>query len=372
MAQLRLNNVAVWGLLTVLTAFVGCAPHNGGDYSVEELTDVYKPHYASGFAVSHPRSDSAITVVTVRDPWQNASGVEKQIAIERGKEPKRIIAMSSSHVAMLEALGVGDRIVGVSGKDFITSETLRSRFDSVADVGYDGNVNYERLAGLRPDIVLLYSVAGASPMEAKLTELGIKSMYIGDFIEESPLGKAEWIVALGEILGIDDKARNIFDDIATRYETLRDSIASFDLPVVKVMMNAPYGDSWLLPSAQSYAVRLLADAGAEPVKAADGSAPVAVGVEEALKLAQKADVWLAPGNCRSYSELAKTLPKFASVKPVVNHRVFSDKKRMNDSGGNDFWESAIVNPDLVLRDLVKIAHPELLPDYETYYYEPLR
>ena len=91
---------------------------------------------------------------------------------------------------MLDAVGASPRIVGVSGRESIANGYVAAHPDRVGDVGYDGNVNYERLLSLRPDLVLLFGVNGASPMEPKLRELGIPFCYIGEYLEESPLGKA--------------------------------------------------------------------------------------------------------------------------------------------------------------------------------------
>ena len=114
---------------------------------------------------------------------------------------------------MLDVLGAVDRVAGVSGIDFISNRYIQAHRDSVGDIGFDGNINYELLLSLDPDIVLLYGVNGASAMEGKLKEVGIPYMYVGDYLEESPLGKAEWLVAISEIIGQRDKGIAIFRDI---------------------------------------------------------------------------------------------------------------------------------------------------------------
>ena len=117
--------------------------------------------------------------------------------------------MSSTHIAMLDAIGETGRVVGVSGIDYISNPDIQARRDSVGDVGYEGNINYELLLSLDPDLVLLYGVNGASSMEGKLKELDIPFMYVGDYLEESPLGKAEWLVALSEVIGNGRRAKSI-------------------------------------------------------------------------------------------------------------------------------------------------------------------
>ena len=135
-----------------------------------------------------------------------------------GKDAERIICMSSTHIAMLDAIGETGRVVGVSGIDYISNPDIQARRDSVGDVGYEGNINYELLLSLDPDLVLLYGVNGASSMEGKLKELDIPFMYVGDYLEESPLGKAEWLVALSEVIGKRAEGEKVFAEIPVRYK----------------------------------------------------------------------------------------------------------------------------------------------------------
>lgn len=122
---------------------------------------------------------------------------------------------------MLDAIGEVRCITGVSGIDYISNPDIQARRDSIGDVGYEGNINYELLLSLDPDLVLLYGVNGASAMESKLEELDIPFMYVGDYLEESPLGKAEWMVVLSEVTGKREKGEKAFAAIPVRYNALK-------------------------------------------------------------------------------------------------------------------------------------------------------
>ncbi|WP_289067585.1 ABC transporter substrate-binding protein, partial [uncultured Alistipes sp.] len=187
---------------------------------------VYMLEYASGFDILSADGRQSV-LVTVTNPWQGADSVTTRLFIARDGEQvpegfdgqllegdaQRIVAMSSTHIAMLDAIGEVDRVVGVSGIDYISNPDIQARRDRIGDVGYEGNINYELLLSLDPDLVLLYGVNGASAMEGKLKELGIPFMYVGDYLEESPLGKAEWLVALSEVVGCRSEGEKVFAEI---------------------------------------------------------------------------------------------------------------------------------------------------------------
>lgn len=365
--------------IIALALMPGC---HSGSYSAEEWSkELYSPAYASGFAVAGAEGKES-SIIRIRNPWQGADSVVTELFIARNGEKapdgfpgtvldgyaSRIVAMSSTHVAMLDALDATGRIAGVSGRRFIANPYVRKNSGMIADVGYEGNIDFETVASVNPDIVLLYGVNGASSMEGKLRELGIPYVYIGDYLEESPLGKAEWMVAIAEIIGAREGGTAKFNEIATRYNTLRDSVAINVIEAPSVMLNVPYGDSWFMPPADSYMARLISDAGGDYIfKKETGNRSVPIDIEEAYILASQADIWLNLDATRSLDHLKAKCPKFSDIRCVHNGDVYNNTRRSNQDGGNDFFESAVVNPDLVLRDLTGIFHPELIRDEPVYY-----
>lgn len=348
---------------------------------------IYTPRYASGFTITGSE-EAASTILRSKNPWQGASGVETSLFISRnGEQPpagfdgtvvragaQRIVCMSSTYVAMLDALGAVERVVGVSGPGNITNEYITAHRDQIGDVGFDGNIDYELLVSLRPDLVLLYGVNGASPMETKLRELKIPYAYIGDYLEESPLGKSEWLIAIAELLDERAKGEALFAQIPARYEALRSQAAAATSPRPRVMINTPYGDSWFMAPTNSYVGRLIADAGGEYVYTENTSnRSLPIDLEKAYLLASQADVWINVGSYATLDELCQRLPKFATVPCVVRGEVYNSDRRTNPTGGNDYWESGVVRPDVVLQDLISIFHPEVLDSdsIDLYYYRRL-
>lgn len=373
-------------LIFPLLALWGAAcTHRGVDLSAYDRT-VYRPTYASGFEIVGAEGMQS-TILKVFNPWQGAQDTETMLFIARNGEKapegfagqvvqagaQRIVCMSSTHVAELDALGESARIVGGSGVNYLCNEYIATHRDRVADIGYEGNLNYEQLVALEPDLVLIYGVTSASGMEPKLQELGIPYTYIGDYLEESPLGKAEWMVAIAEILDRREEGERIYAGIPERYNALK-ALASQVPGRPSVMLNMPYGDNWFMPSTGSYQVRLLRDAGAELAGAEDtGNSSRSIDLEEAYRLASEAEFWLNTNQVNTRSEFLQQLPKFAEVSSVKQNRIYNNTLRQNAAGGNDYWESGVMQPDVVLHDLIVIFHPELLEanDRELHFYRQL-
>ena len=356
-------------LLSLLTALLcGCA---GPSATLPDdfTTPLYSPSHASGFEIRGNGRDAS-SLITIRNPWQGGADVEQHLLVLRGnvRPPKtfpgqvvhapvrRVVCMSTSHVALFEAIGQAPRICGVSGIDYISNPWIRehSLSGEVRDVGYDTNLNFELLSALRPDLILLYGVTGENTViTRKLEELAIPYIYVGDYMENSPLGKAEWTVVAAELCNLREAGIDTLRRIAADYNRLREQIARQPAEHrPRVMLNTPYRDTWFMPSVHSYMVRLIEDAGGEYIYPQNVSnSSVAVDMEEAYLLASKADCWINVGACNTLRELTAQNPKFASVPAVRNRRVWNNNRLRTPAGGSDFWESGVVRPERILEDL---------------------
>ena len=368
-------------ILASLLLLVSCVSNK--KTSLEAFNqDIYTPEYASGFKILGADNVQS-TLIQVFNPWQGAKDVEMSYFISRNGEQapagftgptipagaKQIVCMSSSYIAMLDALGQADRIVAVSGIDYVSNPYIIAHKDSIKDMGPE--MNYELLLGLKPDVVLLYGIGDAqTAVTDKLKELSIPYMYVGEYLEESPLGKAEWMVALSELTDSREKGIEIFSEIPKRYQTLKDLTASVEQRPT-VMFNTPWNDSWIMPSTKSYMAQLVNDAGADYIykeNTSNSSAPI--GLETAYGLIQKADYWINVGMPSTLDEQKAVNPKFTDAKSVREKTAYNNNLRLTATGGNEYWESAVVRPDIVLRDLIHIFHPELVSD-SLYYYRHL-
>lgn len=373
--------------ILTLTACEGRKNYSTADFD----RPLYTPAYAAGFDIRGTENDSA-ALVTIRNPWQGAEKVEQHLLVlhddndapidfdgQTVRAPvHRVACLSSSHVALFDALGEVRRIKGVSGIDYIANPYVRAHrlCGEVRDIGYDTNLDFELLTVMRPNIVLLYGVTGENTaVTGKLRELDIPYIYIGDYLEPSPLGKAEWLVVAAELCGCRDRGTAVFDRIAERYNATAQRVRAYveqEIPDVaclpKVLLNTPYRDTWFMPPARNYMVQLIRDAGGDTFTSSEeGNSSRPVDLEQAYLLACDADVWLNVGSCNTLDELKAQNPKFAELPVVRNRRVYNNNRRLTPGGGSDFWESGAVHPDLVLHDLTTILHPSLGADTLTYY-----
>lgn len=374
--------------LTVLISALLLACSNKGSDLSDFNKPLYSPTDAIGFEILGAEGSESSLIVT-HSPWQGSDSTQRSMLfIARGgeeapagfkgqvlrKEPKRIVCMSTTHIGMLEALGETQRIVGVSGLQFTGNKTVNAGAakGQVKDIGYDSNIDYETLIALAPDLVILYGVNGANAIESKLRELGIPFIYLGEYLEESPLGKTEWIVPVAEVLGMREEGISRLSGISDRYNQLR-RLAASSASTPKVMLNTPWGDAWMMPSTNSYVARLISDAGGDYIyKANQSRESKPIDTEEAYRLALDADIWINTGQYTNLKDITTQLPKFSKTKPVTTGQVWNNTKNKDTIGRLRYWESGGMNPDLVLQDLIKIFHPELLTDKPFTFYEQLR
>lgn len=309
-------------LLSAATFLISCASNTTGIDAYTET--LYKPSYASGFEIVGAEGRQ-ITLLKVFNPWQGAENTETTLFIVRNGEKipagftgqvvkagaRRIVCLSSTYVAMLDALGQVDRVVGVSGRNYISDKYVTTHPEAVADIGFDGNIDYELLLAQRPDLVLLFGVSGASGMESKLLEMGIPFCYIGRVPRRvaARQGRMGW-VAIAEIT---DSRRKRRSSLRAGSRTLRcapGKVAAATSKHPKVMINTPYAGSWFMASTESYVARLIADAGGDYIyKKNTSNRSLPIDLEEAYMLTAQADMWLNAGSAASLGELKSQLPE---------------------------------------------------------------
>ena len=259
------------------------------------------------------------------------------------------------------------------------------RLFSPVDVGYDAAPDYEKIVALKPDVVLTYAVSGAkSPFVTKLTQLGIKVFIVNEHLESHPLARASYIRLFGALTGRMPEADSIFNSVKDAYSSIAGSVESAELPRRKVLLNIPYNDQWFVPSTDSYLTSLIRDAGGDVLGCEEGrAASTVMPVEKAYSLSKEADCWLNVGWCTTLSQLLGVNPVFEDMVRNIQDNalklgygsypvIWNDNKRVNAKGGNDIWQSGVARPDLLLKDLVTVLHPDNQGEAaETIYYRQI-
>ena len=365
--------------------FLACSCHNSTDRT--RLSDSVQPDAASRFTIE---ANDGFSKLVIRDPWQNASGtlLEYYLVPRTSELPsyikeeqvirvpvRRMIIMSTTHLAMLRALDATDLLVGMAGPKIVyDSLILEAVADGIIkDVGYEGTLNSELIVSLEPDVLVAYGVtAPSSGQLGRLASMGVRVIYDADYLEENPLARCRWIKLFGLLAGKQAMADSVFEDVSVRYNELAGRVRRSVRDRPSVLLGAPWEDVWYISPSNSYTGRLIEDAGGDYLFSdLRESNSVPFSVEAVFKRAADADIWINPGTSDSMSEIATADHRLSALPVCGSGEVWNNRKRITPEGGNDYWESAVVRPDLLLMDFVYIIHPELLPDYTPYYYTRL-
>ena len=382
--ELHITDHIILKIGTLLISLVSnsCSENTGNHYkySTTDSTVVY----AQRFKLN--RTDSC-TILTITDPWQGAGDiiqeyylVRREFQNELSADPskiitvpvKKIICMSTTHVAMVHALGQEKTIVAVSGADLIYNEDIsdRIRKGRINDIGYDSGLNSELIINSSPDLVMIYGIGSESAgYTARINDLGTKVMYNADYLETDPLGKAEWIKVFGAIFSMEEKADSIFNGISKSYISLKNIIhGEIDTKPV-VLLGMPFRDTWYISPGNSYISQLISDAGGSYLwENTESSFSMPYSLESVFIRALKADIWLNTGSLTSKRDIILLDPRLGSLPPFVNDKLYNNDRRLNGSGGNDYWESGCINPQIILKDIAAILHPGIFPGYQPVYY----
>lgn len=370
--------------MLILICLFSCKQNNRQTKTDCEQNEIfYKPTYSQRFVIEQTGDDKRLVV---HNPWQGSRNVKFTYTLTHNnnndaahtvKIPvERVICLSSTHLAFIDFIDKIDKIVGVSGAGFISNQNVRQRIadKQIADVGYENYLSYEVIASLNPDVIFAYGVDGElGKVEAKLNEMGIKLVYIGEYLEETPLAKTEWAVAIAAFFDEEEQAIAKLKNIENEYQQLQ-TLAANVSHKPRVLVNAPYRDVWYLPAVKSTTINLLKDAGGEYIfenetQNARESNPT--NIEYVYAKALDADIWINQNNENSLQQLRGIDARLTEISAFKNKNVYNNNKRLNTHGGNDFWESGVINPQIILKDLIKIFHPNLLPEYELFYYKKL-
>ncbi|MCP3961734.1 MAG: ABC transporter substrate-binding protein [bacterium] len=351
------------------------------DPAVDYFPDKAVPTHARQLRVEYFRH---YKMVTLREPWHRAGRELSYLLVQCGTPrpegfdgvtaieiPVRtVITTSTTELPHVVQLGLVDRLVGHDEFDWVSSPEVRRRIDAgeMVEVGSAPSFDVERIAAAQADLLLVDSFGdpGLASL-GKLDEVGVQVALAPSFLETTALGRAEWILYTSLFFNREHRAREAFAEVEREYARIAGKVRASvgghrpgeHRPTV--LTGAPIGDVWHVPGGGSYFALLLADAGAEYLWAGDpstGSLPL--GLESVFERALSAEIWLHPSTLADLAQVRAYDERFVRLAAFRDRRVFNNDARLNEHGGNDYWETGTFRADLVLADLVEIFHPEVL------------
>lgn len=326
------------------------------------------------------------TLVEVINPFPGGELKETYVLYPRGEErplydsathyievPIRSAAITSTtHLGYLESLDQLKLVKGANNLDYFYSEAFKKAVEDGQIVSL-GNREFdtESLIQLEADLVFTYAIDAKGYKQIEhYRDLGQKVVMIAEYMEKDPLIKAEWAKLFAAFTGDLEKAVNQHEDLTSRYDSLKAAVTTKDsLP--SIVMGFPWKGTWYVSGGKSFQAKLFDDAsGSYLWKDDENESGVPLDMEVVLQKAIDADYWINTNALRSLSQIEEADERFTALKPFQNKSVYNNDRRLNEIGGNDYWESAVVRPDLILSDLIEILHGEGL-DSNLYYYRKL-
>ncbi len=367
--------------LIILLFSISCAPKKE-DTSQKQNDIIIK--YAQGFSV---KQEGKSKLVTVNYPYQGAAEGYTYLLVPKGEPVPQhdsktqiitipidnIVCTSTTHIPLLDYLNESDKLIGFPTTDYISSEKMRKRIDEgkVTELGIDKGMNLELLFTLKPSVVMGYTMTKDLGQLKKVNELGIPVIINAEYLEKHPLGRAEWIKFMSLFFNKEKEADSVFNIIEEEYLNTQ-ALANKATARPTIMSGVVYGDVWYTPGGQNYAARLLKDAGSEYLWSSDStSGYLELSFEAVFNAAKDADVWIGVGSFKTLTEIKAADARYAKFNPFIKGSVYTYNSRLGTKGGSEFLELGYLRPDFILKDLVKIAHPELLPGYQLFFHKKL-
>jgi len=343
--------------------------------------------YAKGFTIE---KSGDITLIKVTTPWPGNDTAFTYALIPRTKLAsitiakdaydaiiatpiEKIVVTSTTHIPSLEALGVEDKLIGFPDTKYISSVKTRKNISDgkVKELGKNEAINTEVLIDLQPDLVMGFSINNENKTYENIQKTGIPVVYNGDWVEETPLGKAEWIKFFAPFFELEEKAATAFSVIESNYKEAV-AIGKKAKEVPTVMSGSLYKDVWYAPAGHSWAAQFLVDANCNYLwQNTNGSGSLSLSIESVLEKGQNADFWIGPSGYSSYKELENINTHNTKFKAFKDKNIYTFALTKGETDGLLYYELGPNRPDLILKDLIHILHPNLLPDHQLFFFKPL-
>ncbi|WP_447950699.1 ABC transporter substrate-binding protein [Chryseobacterium koreense] len=284
-----------------------------------------------------------------------------------------MILLNASLVGYFNELGLQDKIIGISSPEYVFSQKIHQLLDAgkIQNIGNEQKYDVEKIIALQPDAIFTNYIASFDNTYELLKKNGIELIFLDEYLEQDPLAKSKYLLVFGKLFDREKSAVSKFEEIQKNYNSLK-SLAQKSKNRPFILTNEIYGNQWFLPGGKTNFAMLVADANANYINAENQqSIATPMSFEEVFVKAEKAQFWVNAGNHQSKKELLRINPNYAKMNVFNNGRIYTLTGKEKGKS-NDYFESGTVHADLILKDYIKIFHPELLPDYELNYMKELK
>ncbi|MCF6214082.1 MAG: ABC transporter substrate-binding protein [Flavobacteriaceae bacterium] len=338
--------------------------------------------YAKGFALYHYKN---YTKLVIKSPYPDAKEHFDYYLVKEGKHPKikngitinipikKIVATSTTHIPMIDVLNEASTLVGFPNLKYISTPGVRQLIDKnkVRELGNSTLLNTEVLLNIKPDVVIGFSMQSQNKMYETIKKKGIPVILNGDWLEQSPLGRAEWVKLFGALYNKEKMADSIFTEIVNDYNSAQ-KIAKQAKSRPTVLSGILFNNIWNLPAGNSFEAQFLKQANTQYYwQETSGKGSLSLSFESVLNKAQNADFWFAPGAYTSFNQLKNANLHYAKFKAFKSRQIYTFALTKGATGGFIYYEESPLKPNIILKDIIKITHPELLPNYTPYFLKKL-
>ena len=285
----------------------------------------------------------------------------------------RMVAPSTTEISNVELLGALDHIGATGATEYLSSATALAHFKDKnipAIANQSGEMDAEKTIAVKPDVVFMAGME--SDAYQVIEDAKIPVLDDNAWLESTPLGRAEWLKFFAALTNTEAKANTEYARIKQAYGEVKAKVGQAATKPT-VLAGSTYEGQWYVPGRDSYVARFIEDAGGTYVMASQpggGSDPV--DFEKVIAEGGQADIWInAQSSAPAWASTADIIAadaRLGELKAVKDGKVFNPMKRIGPSGGNDYWELGVIQPDVVLNDLAAAFHPEQFSGYESTYY----
>lgn len=285
---------------------------------------------------------------------------------------KKVLLLNASLVGYFTELQLEHKIAGISSPEYVYSPKMKQLIAKghIQNLGNEQKYDVEKILALNPEAIFTNYVASFENTYNLIRQKGIKIIFLDEYMEQNPLEKSAYLRVFGELLGAQEMAENRYQQIVDNYHALA-SLAKKSHQSPTVLANEMYGNQWFLPGGKTSLAMYLKDANAQYINAGNpAEKAVPMSFEEVFSKSQEATFWVNVGNHKHKKELLQINPNYAEMNVYTNGKLYTVSGREAGSS-NDYFESGVVRADLVLKDYIKIFHPQLLTGYNLTYLKPL-